>query len=99
MTQVEVASLAGITQGTYSLYESDKAQPGAKIIAKISAIFSVPVASLDPSLRDLMEIGDETNAAADAEMQELLAAWPTLSLEKRRTLIAIIRTWRSGDGV
>ena len=99
MTQAQVASLAGITQGTYSLYEADKATPGIKIIAKISAIFNVPASSIDPSLRDLPGFGDGANAVADAEMQELLAAWPSLSLEKRRALIAIIRTWRDGDAL
>ena len=95
MTQAEVAELVGVTQGTYSLYESGKFHPGVKIIAKISAIFGVPAASLDPSLRDLPGFTDAAPTSDDAELQELIAAWPTLSLEKRRTLIAVVRTWRS----
>ena len=103
MTQAEVAEAAKITQGTYSLYEADKAKPGIRALSRLADLFGVSVAVLDNSLLELPGFQSTTREnASDADLNIIIEAWSNIPKERRQMLVELALAWkntRSATGV
>ena len=97
MTQAEVSAKVHVTQGTYSLYEADKAKPSIPVLSRLADLYGLSVAVLDRSLLELPCFSEAPaqDAEPDAELQELLSVWRQLSKDQRQALLSIVRTWRN----
>ena len=84
LTQIEVCQRAHISQSTYSAYESGNSVPKIRIMSRLADVFSVSVATIDPSL---LNIGN----APDPFLQIINACWDRLTVDERAKVAGIVR--------
>lgn len=58
LTQIELASLLGVTHPLISMIERDKVKPNARMVRRLGDIFKVPVFLVDPDI-ELSFLGRE----------------------------------------
>jgi transcriptional regulator with XRE-family HTH domain len=96
MTQAEVAEAAKITQGTYSLYEADKAKPGIRALSRLADLFGVSVAVLDNSLLDVPGFQNTPHRnTPDADLNIIINAWNAIPEDRRKMLVELALAWKA----
>jgi len=90
MTQQELADRLHLSRSSIANYETGSRQPGMDVIASLSAVFQVPVASL---------LGLDESPSEEREEQGGALSLAALSKEAKASLLAFYSFLLSGENV